>query len=102
MMVRWTARALAHLREIEEYIAADSPTAAAKMIASIFEATVRLCRFPGSGRLAGEWNGRPYREIIEPPYRILHEIQDDTVFILAVIHGRRDVAQVIAKWKERP
>jgi len=102
MRVRWTARALAHLREIDEYIAADSPAAAAKMIAAIFQATDQLLRFPESGRLAGEWNGRPYREIIEPPYRILHEIQGDTVFILAVIHGRRDVAQLIAKWKGRP
>ncbi len=102
MRVRWTDRALAHLREIKDYIAADSPAAAEKMITSIFEATVRLRRFPRSGRAAGEWNGRPYREIIEPPYRILHEIQGDTLFILAVIHGRRDVAQLIAKWKERP
>lgn len=101
MRVRWTARALAHLREIEEYISADSPVAAAKMITSIFEATLQLRRFPESGRLAGEWNGRPYREIVEAQYRILHEIQGDTVFILAVIHGRRDVAQLIARWKEQ-
>lgn len=102
MTVRWTARALAHLSEVEEYIAADSPAAAAKMLVSIFEATDRLRRFPESGRAAGEWNGRPYREIIEPHYRILYEIQGEMVFILAVIHGRRDVAQLIAKWKERP
>ncbi|MGH9492263.1 MAG: type II toxin-antitoxin system RelE/ParE family toxin [Terriglobales bacterium] len=100
MKVRWTGRALAHMREIREYIAADSPAAAERMISALFEAAARLHRFPESGRLAGEWNGRPYREIVEPPYRILHEIQDDTVYILAVIHGRRDVAQLIANWKE--
>ena len=38
--------------------------------------------------------------MIESPYRVLYEKQGDTVFILAVIHGRRDVAQLIAKWKE--
>jgi toxin ParE1/3/4 len=100
--VRWTSRAVAHLREIREFIATDSPASALKMSAAIFEARDRLRRFPESGRLAGEWNGRAYREIIEPPYRILHEIQDETVFILALIHGRRDVAQVIANWKDRP
>ena len=102
MKVRWTARALVHLREIREYIATDSPAAAARMIAAIFEASSQLGRFPESGRPAGDWNGRPYRELIEPPYRILYEIQRQTVFILAVIHGRRDVARLIAKWKEQP
>ncbi len=102
MRVRWTDRALAHVREIENYIAADSPASGEKMVASIFQAIDRLRRFPQSGRSAGEWNRRPYREIIEPPYRILYEIQGDTVFILAVVHGRRDVAQLIAKWKEQP
>jgi len=100
MKVRWTRRALGHLSEIRDYIATDSPAAAAKMIADLFQAADRLRRFPKSGRTAGERPGRPYRETIESPYRILYEIQDDTVFILAVIHGRRDVAQLIANWKE--
>ena len=101
MKVRWTRRALGHLREIRDYIATDSPAAAAKMIAAIFEAAERLRRFPESGRPAGELSsGCPYREMIEPPYRVLYEIQGETVFILVVIHGRRDVAQLIARWKE--
>ena len=100
MKVRWTRRALGHLSEIRDYIATDSPAAAAKMIAAIFEAAGRLRRFPESGRPAGVRGGRQYREMIESPYRVLYEKQGDTVFILAVIHGRRDVAQLIAKWKE--
>ena len=102
MKVRWTGRALAHMREIRDYIAADSPAAAERMISALFESAARLRRFPEAGRPAGEWKGRPYRELIEPPYRILYEIQRDTVFVLAVIHGRRDIARLIAQWKGQP
>lgn len=101
MKLRWTRRALGHLSEIRSYIASDSPAAATKVITAIFEAAERLRRFPESGRHAGELSsGRTYRELVEPPYRVLYEIQSETVFILAVIHGRRDVAQLIARWRE--
>jgi len=70
-----------------EYIAADNPRAAERMDALISEAAARLGRFPNMGR-SGTIVGT--RELVpHESYRLVYEVDLDTVWILALVHTAR-------------
>ncbi len=87
--VRWTERAWEDLREIRAFIARDSPQAAAALVDRVLTASTRLALFPESGRTVEEFPDPAYREIIAGNYRLVYRHEGATVWILAVIHGRR-------------
>ena len=87
--VRWTQRARDDLRDIHDFIARDSPRAAKALVERLLTATERLAAFPESGRVVPEFPALGYREIIVSSYRILYRLADNTVWIIAVVHGRR-------------
>jgi plasmid stabilization system protein ParE len=64
--IRWSARARRHLESIYEYIAADSPNNAARMVERIQTSLRQIEMFPDSGRIVPEL-GLPHRELIEAP-----------------------------------
>ena len=87
--VRWTQRARDDLRDIHDFIARDSPRAAEALVERLLTATERLAAFPESGRVVPEFPALGYREIIVSSYRVLYRLADHTVWITAVVHGRR-------------
>ena len=87
--VRWTQRARDDLREIHDFIARDSPRAAEALVERLLTATERLAVFPESGRVVPEFPALGYREIIVSSYRVLYRLEGNTVWIVAVVHGRR-------------
>ena len=91
--VRWTQRALGDLREINDFIARDSARAAEAMVGRIQRATDRLALFPESGRVMPEFPKLRYREIIVANYRVLYKIESDTLWITAIVHGRRQLGE---------
>ena len=66
--VRWTERAWEDLREIRDFIARDSPQAAAALVDRALIASERLASFPDSGRTVEEFPELAYREIIVGNY----------------------------------
>src|SRR5262249_14138544 len=86
--VRWTQRAQDDLREIHDFIARDSPRAAEALVERLLTATERLAMFPESGQVVPEFPALGYREIIVSSYRVLSRLEDNTVWIVAVVHGR--------------
>jgi len=73
--------------EAIDFIAADDPGAAFRLDLLFSEAASRLGTFPRLGR-PGVIPGT--REFIpHPSYRIVYEIGDDEISILAIIHTRR-------------
>ncbi|TCS16540.1 type II toxin-antitoxin system RelE/ParE family toxin [Caulobacter sp. BK020] len=87
MKVRWTASARLDRLAIADHIAADSPRAAARVDTLFTEAAASLARFPQMGRI-GKVPGT--REVFpHESYRLVYEIEDDTVWILALIHTSR-------------
>ncbi len=88
MTVLWTAPADADLNQIERYIAADKPEAAAEVAERILEATEVLERFPLIGR-GGRVEGT--RELVDTgtPYILAYVVRRNRVVILAAIHGSR-------------
>ena len=101
MTVRWTALALNHLREIGDYIATDSSAAAQRTVANIVIKTRQLSRFPNSGPIVREHHGHAIQELVEDPYRILYEVRSDGVFVLGVVHGRRNLRSFLRRIRER-
>lgn len=83
----WTSHAKANLREIVSYIGADNPAAARKVKSRIESLAAHLIRQPFMGR-PGAIPGT--REAIpHPNYRLVYQLTEETVFILAVIHTAR-------------
>lgn len=86
MKVHWTDNAIAHLVDIYEYIAHDSPIYAKRTIDLITRRSEQIASFPMSGRSVPEYETDDIREIIENPYRIIYWIKPDQIDVLAVIH----------------
>jgi toxin ParE1/3/4 len=90
MRIRRLPQADADLDEIWERIARADPDAADRLIARIVATTARLEVYPRSGRARPEI-GPNARSVGESDYLILHRITADTVDIVRVVHGSRDL-----------
>jgi toxin ParE1/3/4 len=95
MRVIWTPEAEQDRDNVWSYISADNPKAAAQMDALFSDSVARLVDFPTmgkSGTIAGT------RELIpHESYRIVYEIESETVWILALVHTARQWPPVRAK-----
>jgi addiction module RelE/StbE family toxin len=91
--VRWTERAKEDLQRVYDFIARDSSRAAEVLADRIITASERLASFPESGRIVPEFPMLGYREAIVSGYRVLYRIESNTVWIAAVVHGRRLLEQ---------
>lgn len=87
----WTSGATEDLKDIYGYISKDSEYYAKAYIAKIFGAVEGLPVFPMKGRKVPEFDRDDIREIIFDPYRIIYRIAQDRIFIVTVIHGKRDI-----------
>src|SRR5206468_504942 len=91
MKLFWTEPAIQDLRDLRDYIAADSDVHAADFIASIIRRAERLTTFPMIGRIVPEAQRENIREILFRSYRIIYRIAGERVEVIAVIHGGRDL-----------
>ena len=90
--VHWSEPALADLRDIVSFVARDSPAYAARLASRISGAPRRLAAFPRLGQVVPELNQPSIRELWVRPYRIIYLIRDPDCFILAVVHGSRNLS----------
>ncbi len=98
--VLWAAPAREDLYEIFDYIAIENSNTALKILDRIEEKVNQLNMFPRRGRIVPELekhNCFIYREIIETPWRIVYKIEDNNVFIISVMDGRRNINDLIIK-----
>lgn len=96
-----TEPALNDLNEIAEYIALDKPSAANKLVQSVFKTVQRLKDFPESGKKPVELPNTEYREVIAGPCRIFYRVKSDIVYILYVMRGERELRQFILSDRKR-
>lgn len=87
--VVWSEPALTDLDAIADYIALDKPSAAKELVRKVFAHVAQLADFPRSGPKLREVRG--YREIVEPPCRIIYRVEEETVFIVHVMRSQRRV-----------
>jgi plasmid stabilization system protein ParE len=98
--IKWAASAREDLNEIIDYIAQTKITYAAKVLDKIESAVKKLDMLPKRGRIVPElerYGYILYREIIVDYWRIMYKIENDIVYIMVVIDGRRNVEDVILK-----
>ena len=87
--VVWSPSALDDLKEIREYISRDSRHYANKFTEGAFDAAERLMIFPKSGRIVPEYQNPNIREIGHGSYRIIYEIVNNEIYVVAIVHGQR-------------
>ncbi len=83
--LKWTKRALRRLESIFDYIAQDSPQAAAKVSARIYSITQNLADYPAMGRV-GRINGTRELPLPDMPYIIAYRVTQTSVDISTIIH----------------
>jgi len=96
--VIWALVAENDLKEIIEYIAADSPAPALKILQKIKQKAFRLYTLPERGRIVPELQDQGillYRELIVPPWRIIYRISEMNVYILSVLDARQNVEDIL-------
>ncbi len=93
MRVFWTRIALADMAAAYDFVAADEPAAAKKILRRIDGAIGLLRRFPDMGR---HERVKGTREIVVAgtPFVVPYRVRENRVEVLAVLHGSR-------RWPER-
>lgn len=87
MRVVWTPEAEQDRADIWDYIADDNPLAAVRMDLRFSDTAARLASHPKMGK-AGKISGT--RELLpHENYRLIYEIDGETVWILALVHTAR-------------
>jgi len=93
--VIWTLQAQATLDEAIGYIAEDSVVAAQRMLDRALESAASLATLSERGRIVPELEIPTIREVLVQRYRLIYEVREDKIEILAFLHGARD----FAKWQ---
>ena len=97
MKLEWTEPALSDLESIRDYITKDSEYYANRFVERIIEAVESLEKFPEMGRKVPEAEAENIRELLFQNYRIIYRVETDSILILTVIHGARDLSRKIYK-----
>ena len=88
--VAWSEGAFRELEEAAEYIAQESPLAAARLLERLLEAGDSLAELSERGRVVRELGDPSVRELQVEPYRLVYAVRASSVIILGILHGRRD------------
>lgn len=95
----WLEYAEDDLNEIYNYILADSLYYASKTVIGIVNKIDYISHFPYMGRKVQLYNVYNIREIIYKSYRIIYEIDSNTIYIHRIFHSSRLFTNSILKIK---
>ena len=99
--VQLTADAEQDLEELYDYLARhDSPERADHVLEKIEEAFSSLLHLPDRGAYPKELLAlgiREYREVFFKPYRIVYRVTGQTVYVLLIADGRRDMQALLER-----
>ncbi|MCL2025664.1 MAG: type II toxin-antitoxin system RelE/ParE family toxin [Leptospirales bacterium] len=98
--VKWTAPAREDVNEIIDYISKKDINYAIKLLDNIEEDIKNLNMFPERYRIVPElekYGYFVYREITVEYWRIIYKIENNYVYIMLVIDGRRNLEDLLLK-----
>jgi addiction module RelE/StbE family toxin len=98
--VKWTAPAREDINEIINYISETNINYAVRLLGSIEKNVKNLNMFPKRYRIVPElekYGYLTYREIIVEYWRIIYKIENNYVYIMLVIDGRRNLEDLLLK-----
>ena len=93
--------AFTDLDEIRAYIAQDDPDAANRVITEIFERIRALVPFPHQGHRRPDLTSRPLRFVSIYDYLIAYAPDETPLWVVAVLHGRRNPRVLAAILRNR-
>lgn len=96
----WATPAARDLEEILDYMARDSPAAAARFLDHVDQTVCRLTSLPLLGRVVSELERHQvlrYREVVLSRWRLIYRVEPDRIWVLAVIDGRRNVEDILLR-----
>jgi plasmid stabilization system protein ParE len=82
--------AFADLDELRDFIAQKNLNAADRVISEIFDTIRGLVTFPHLGHQRPDLTSRPLRFILVREYLIAYAAEEKPVWVVAVMHGRRN------------
>jgi toxin ParE1/3/4 len=94
MRIRRLPRAIRDVDEIWQWIAADDEAAAQRWTRRIAEATDRLVEFSNSGAPRPEL-APGARSLVVGRYLVLYRVGPDSVDIMRVVHGARELTGIL-------
>ena len=96
--VVWTEAALRDIESIVNYLLAEGSARAEQTVERIIARGESLDTLPERGRTPPELraiNDRIWKEVQEPPWRLLYRISGRTVEIHGVLDGRRGLEDIL-------
>jgi addiction module RelE/StbE family toxin len=87
--VTWSPEAVEDLKSIAEYIERDSSFYARSVVSKIIAVSRNIKKFPLLGRVVPELGDENIRERFVYSYRLVYNIKQKNILIVAVIHGKR-------------
>ena len=98
--IKWASPAKDDLDEIIEYISKTNLTYAVKTMDKIYGDVKKLDMFPERCRIVPElekYGYLIYRELIVDYWKVIFKIENDFVYIMMVIDGRRNLEDILLK-----
>jgi plasmid stabilization system protein ParE len=92
---RLTPSAEEHIGDIVEFIAADNEDAAVRVRHALYSAFDLLASRPGIGHSRDDLTDRALKFWTVYSYLIVYDPSSKPLTIVAVLHGARDIAQVL-------
>jgi len=97
--VKWSPEATEDLESIAEYIARDSEFYARSVVSKILAVSRKISEQPLMGRIVSEIDEKEIRERFVYSYRLVYRIQNTTITIVAIIHGKRLLENVSERFQ---
>ena len=89
------------ITDIWEYIAADNPFAARRVREEIYGAIRGVVSSPGTGHRRPDLTSRPLRFTVIREYLIAYAPDERPLWVVAVVHGRRNPRVIAAMLRGR-
>ncbi len=96
--VQWSRTASHDAQAILSYIAQESRRTALHLLKQWRMKASTLARHPRRGRALPELAhipGLPFRELVMTPWRLVYRVDRHTISVLALLDGRRDLADLL-------
>jgi plasmid stabilization system protein ParE len=96
--VIWAEAAVRDLEDIISFVAIDSSLDAKWLLGPLSAKARSLETRPHRGRIVPEllrFGMRTWRELVVRPYRLVYRVAGETVVVLALLDGRRELEDVL-------
>ena len=99
--VVWSPEAIEDVESIAEYIGRDSLVYSQAVVMKVLETTQNIKEFPLAGRVVPELEDTKVRERFVYSYRLIYRIKNQTILIVAVIHGKRLFESIAGRFEDQ-